>query len=1516
VWRLPGDADIVLIWPTEEGAHVRVIDIKRTAEEKTYHRIQTACYGIALSEIVDPATVGEGVRLVDRATDRPADIEDMTDEEVTVTLIDQLPDELGDELSAIRTQHGGTLPDTLLETGLNEVVTISTGVITQDSELDKPTPDTLPRFDDTYHRVEIQQLCAPEGELQDLWKTATQEFEAVDYQLEQKCADCPYNEACFTDAAQEGSPRLLGLSPGEVHTLAEHDIESLEDLAGLCYPPESDRAGADGWWPANFDVPQVRDNETYMALSSNPGIGDRLPEIVYRAQSLLGVLGNQGLYAHTGRAPWLPRVGYGSLPDDDPAGGFDLDTNPRHELIRVYLNVQGDHLRDRLLQLSARVSATDSPLTPEPISSLAHSAPDDPDQKDTVERELLVSFVEDVFGQIRRVANSLDNRGSADAALVHFYLFDGSERTMLQEAIERHSDHDSIAAFRRLLDGRAGADQPMVSQVRSDAQRRLALKTPSPGLLHLWDQLYAPEEALPRHALQYEPDDTAVAEGTAPEEVQFQAVFGPRLFNREVVRGDYTDNGTDYAGNPVRHAGPELFPGEVPSYQTDDIGLRVRYGAQIPLSYLWSAIGRIDEAWVESFEREYGTRRFAFDAYRYHDPDEREYRIRRADVEALGTTLVDALRHVERALEVKSSHVYDDQKEPLPLQAFSSQIDAAQPAVLAAGARDYLGMEYEASRTDTYSHYRKPVHQRVLRGKTLPVELTTVEELDDDGSRARVDGELVHARLGFENPDRIARSCRFKDNDGSTSGSWVVVSPNPEGQTRRPYELERATAGTIETLDLTAGEVTIEVAHRPGASEFSRHHHGWTTDPDEADDSTLYLREGDIVWVDPQTDSVTADRAATALDHAQQNHLHELLEAIRNGHVSHPQTGVFEEGTLTEWADWLATGPGELDTPTPGQERVITAGDNQVVVVQGPPGTGKTGGAMAPALVGRCAAGGDDFAGIVVGPSNKAIDEALADTVTTLDTYQETVDDGPGNAPVFYTLEAVQLYRVTSEPPAEVPDSSAVQYVDYHDEDDDAALRTLAQRLGLRGDDNDFGDSDGDTASHRGNRANETDQVGLTEFGAKGDEPRSERGGQDADSGAASEPAGGPTLVFVTPTRLWNLLENLLPGDVDDEDVAQTEVFDLLAVDEGSMLEVPQFLLAGAPMRQDAQVLVSGDQRQLPPVQTHEWTEERRQSIVETVPYLSALDYLRFLRGDDVLTEDFAEAVVFPAGPDGADIRFEQLATGWRFGSTMTEFLSDHIYDSDGLPYEAGQEPPTIAARDPALGEDAPVPETVGELLDGSASATLLVYDDGGVHQMINEVEALLTRILGDAVPPETQLGVVTPHNAQRGRVSALFDDHLVVDNDRVDAEDGRVEPSPSQLTGSPTVETVERFQGDQRELMIVSGTVSDPEFISQEARFLLNLNRINVALSRHVNGLVLIAARSLFQHIPGDVDEYDEARLWPGVAEATDLVDHSTDPIVQTELGDLLMTAGVNEEELAALSIDPENVVISGYRF
>ena len=67
---------------------------------------------------------------------------------------------------------------------------------------------------------------------------------------------------------------------------------------------------------------------------------------------------------------------------------------------------------------------------------------------------------------------------------------------------------------------------------------------------------------------------------------------------------------------------------------------------------------------------------------------------------------------------------------------------------------------------------------------------------------------------------------------------------------------------------------------------------------------------------------------------------------------------------------------------------------------------------------------------------------------------------------------------------------------------------------------------------------------------------------------------------------------------------------------------------------------------------------------------------------------------------------------------------------------------------------------------------------------------------------------------------------------------------------------------------MIISSTVSDPDYVRSESDFLLNLNRINVAISRMKKKIVVVASKSIFEFMPQEAKDYEKALLWRGISQ------------------------------------------------
>ena len=72
---------------------------------------------------------------------------------------------------------------------------------------------------------------------------------------------------------------------------------------------------------------------------------------------------------------------------------------------------------------------------------------------------------------------------------------------------------------------------------------------------------------------------------------------------------------------------------------------------------------------------------------------------------------------------------------------------------------------------------------------------------------------------------------------------------------------------------------------------------------------------------------------------------------------------------------------------------------------------------------------------------------------------------------------------------------------------------------------------------------------------------------------------------------------------------------------------------------------------------------------------------------------------------------------------------------------------------------------------------------------------------------------------------------------------------------GDLVIDTVERIQGQEREAVVVSLTAGDPEEARGRGAFHLNENRLNVAISRARNKVVVVASKHTFLSVPEDVD-------------------------------------------------------------
>lgn len=476
---------------------------------------------------------------------------------------------------------------------------------------------------------------------------------------------------------------------------------------------------------------------------------------------------------------------------------------------------------------------------------------------------------------------------------------------------------------------------------------------------------------------------------------------------------------------------------------------------------------------------------------------------------------------------------------------------------------------------------------------------------------------------------------------------------------------------------------------------------------------------------------------------------------------------LFPPDTAEEFLDWIDKS--ELHPPNDEQKRFIRRYEDRIAVLQGPPGTGKTM-TLSYALLARAyalLASQNRMRGMVVAPSNRAVNAALQEVDEDLHHWNQHADDSDMSS----SLDNLRLIRALGRD-IDVDEDlyRETDFINYHTDNLDQIRQDLTTQTSL-----------------------------------------------DAFTGAASG-----VLIFATTSGSYKFVDEVWDSGTES-------CFDLLAVDEASMLPTPDMLIPGASTDSGAQVLISGDQRQMPPVQTHDWDREDRRIVEEVAPYLSSMDFFRLFSYQDEFGKDEApEEVVVPTFHD---IPIDKLAVTYRCHRVVAEFLRRLIYAQDYIDYRSDREYTLNVRRAEGGG--------VRRVMEPKYPLVLIVHEERESQQS-NPYEVGIVDSLVQTVNPDQDVGVVTPHNAQRGRLRGALRNY-----DNVD------------------VDTVERFQGGERDMIVVSGTVSDPDYVRREADFILSPHRLNVAMSRMKKKLVLVVPRSLINFVPSDSDQYEAARVW-----------------------------------------------------
>ncbi|MET0647290.1 MAG: AAA domain-containing protein [Pyrinomonadaceae bacterium] len=292
--------------------------------------------------------------------------------------------------------------------------------------------------------------------------------------------------------------------------------------------------------------------------------------------------------------------------------------------------------------------------------------------------------------------------------------------------------------------------------------------------------------------------------------------------------------------------------------------------------------------------------------------------------------------------------------------------------------------------------------------------------------------------------------------------------------------------------------------------------------------------------------------------------------------------------------------------------------------------------------------------------------------------------------------------------------------------------------------------------------------------------------------------------------------------------------FDVVLVDEASQMRLPDALVAFGASKRESNIILAGDDMQLPPIIHGAYPEEHEHMLSSVFAFMRG----RIEAAD--LNEPGVEArTIF------------QLEENFRMNEPLTAYPRGALYRGR---FRSTRQRIRIST-DPRIEEASE--DLIDLLLHPARPVVLCWYEPPRSFTARNPVEAELVGLLADRLgrtlsregkdgtfKPYTPeefvrkgLAVLSPHRAQNSAIRQALT-RLGFGSD--------VRPMP-------LVDTVEKMQGKEREVIIVSYGVADEEYATAEAQFLLSRNRFNVAATRAERKLVVLCSTAVLDAVPTD---------------------------------------------------------------
>lgn len=363
-----------------------------------------------------------------------------------------------------------------------------------------------------------------------------------------------------------------------------------------------------------------------------------------------------------------------------------------------------------------------------------------------------------------------------------------------------------------------------------------------------------------------------------------------------------------------------------------------------------------------------------------------------------------------------------------------------------------------------------------------------------------------------------------------------------------------------------------------------------------------------------------------------------------------------------------------------------------------------------------------------------------------------------------------------------------------------------------------------------------------------------------AERAGAREALDGADLAGNGATALFRLIRRaqtyhdhagIFVGTLGSADAAELRglSFELVIVDEAGQATEPAMLqaLRHLPPGYAGRLVLVGDHRQLPPVVSDEL-------IPPPVP--EAFRQLGLVEGDSLRTSAFERlARLYPHA-------LITLTEQYRMNAPICTLVSETFYDGRLVPGTPEVASRTLAGWLAGFGLAVPVgsvwsgppvvlvtTEADPDARDSGARFTAgRSADEARDNPREAEIIAALLAELVGSLPRERraevarEIGVISPYRRQNNRIRQELlrrDEALAV----------------------VRVDTVDRFQGGEREVIVVSLVNSNDE--AAIGRLHAEWRRMNVAISRARRALVIVGDRSTFTRDPGQPEEAEARRFY-----------------------------------------------------